>query len=77
MWQCLDLHVSVACYLHRGYFVAGFGCVFFAGVGVGCLLDFVVVAAVLFSFPFVRVCFFFLLLFVLSVCLVLFDNCFI
>ncbi len=32
---------------------------------------------VLFSFPFVRVCFFFLLLFVLSVCLVLFDNCFI
>ena len=75
MWQCLDLYVSLVCCLHREYFVA-----FFCGGGgegggggwVFCSCRFV-----LFSFLFVRVCFFFLLLFVLSVCLVLFVNCFV
>ena len=82
MRQCLDLYVSLVCRLHREYIVAFFFLLFFLGGGRGVLVFVLVVLFCFLFFLFVFVSLFVSLffssffLFVLSVCLVLFVNCF-
>ena len=83
MRQCLDLYVSLVCRLHREYiaafFLFFFSLFFWGGGGGGCRFLFLSFCFVFFSFCSCLFRFFFGGvggLFVLSVCLVLFVNCF-